>query len=111
MTTFFATMTYELTPETTPTARKLFRAELVGRRWQDRSEGALLPAGAVWARRAAPESDTTSDVHAACGNDLEVAAAAVLRAGHVIGLRRAWVHVSGGGTYGLVALRSGPDPA
>jgi hypothetical protein len=108
MTTFFATMTYELDASTDPVAKKLLVAELVGRRWQDRLDGALLPAGSVWARRAAPESDTTTDVHAACGKDLEAALAAVLATGRAIGLRRAWVHVSGGGTYGLVSLRSAP---
>ena len=66
MTTFYATMSYELEATTDPVARKLFRAELVGRRWQDRLEGALMPAGTVWALRDAPESETTTDVHAAC---------------------------------------------
>ncbi len=110
MTTFFATMSYELDPNTDPVAKKLFRAELVGRRWQDRLDGALMPAGTVWARRAAPESDTTTDVHAACGRDLEDALAAVRKTGRAIALRRAWVHVSGGGTYGLLHLRREEKP-
>src|SRR5262249_10327036 len=101
----FATMSYELDPATDPVAKKLFRAELVGRRWQDRLDAALMPASTVWARRAAPENQTTTDVHAACGRDLEDALSAVLKTGRTIGLRRAWVHVSGGGTYGLVELR------
>jgi len=109
MTTFFATMTYELDASTEPDARKLFRAELVGRRWQDRIEGALVPGTMVWARRAAPESETTVDVHAACGRDLDAALEAVLKTGRKIGLRRAWVHVSGAGTFGPVRLaKSGP---
>ena len=38
---FVATLTYELDPSTAPDARKLLRAELCGRRWQDRHEGRL----------------------------------------------------------------------
>src|SRR4051812_35012503 len=37
---FIATMSYELHNSTLPDARKLLRAELVGRRWQDRVRGA-----------------------------------------------------------------------
>jgi hypothetical protein len=104
MAVFYATISYELDPSTDPDARKLLRAELVGRRWQDRCEGALMPANTLWIRRSATETETTDDVHRACGEDLRRAAEAVVRTGHKIGIRRAWVQVSGAGTYGLVGV-------
>ena len=104
MTTFIATMSYELSADTAPDARKLLRAELVGRRWQDRCEGALMPANTVWIRRSAAPEHTTDDVHEACGRDLVAAAAAVAATGRSITLLRSWVQVSGAGTYGLAQL-------
>ena len=104
MSTFIATLSYELTPATAPDARKLLRAELVGRRWQDRCEGALMPAGTVWIRRSAEPEHTTDDVHEACGRDLFAAVAAVAATGRSIALVRAFVQVSGAGTYGLVPV-------
>jgi hypothetical protein len=101
---FYATMSYELDPTTEPEARKLLRAELVGRRWQDRVNGALMPANTVWIKRSAEDSETTTDVHAACARDLYAAARAVAATGRPIRVKRAWVHVSGGGTYGLVPI-------
>jgi hypothetical protein len=111
MATFIATLTYELHPATEPDARKLLRAELVGRRWQDRCQGALMPSGTVWIRRSAAETETTDDVHAACGRDLHAAVAAVARTGRPIALTHAWVQVSGAGTYGLVPLAEASGPA
>lgn len=104
MATFIATMSYELTPATPPDARKLLRAELVGRRWQDRRDGALMPANTLWIKRAAEPEHTTDDVHEACARDLFAAAAAVTAMGREVAVVRAWVQVSGAGTYGLVTL-------
>ncbi|MEP7122214.1 MAG: hypothetical protein ABJE95_14940 [Byssovorax sp.] len=102
MATFIATLSYELTKATSPDARKLLRAELVGRRWQDRRDGALMPANTLWIKRAADPEHTTDDVHEACARDLFAATAAVAAMGREIAVVRAWVQVSGAGTYGLV---------
>ena len=99
---FFATLTYELHPQTEPDAAKLLRAELVGHRWQDRFEGERMPANALWIKRTAEPGQTTDDVHAACGADLHRAVAAVAGMGKKIALVRAWVQVAGGGTFALV---------
>ena len=104
MATFFATLVYELDPKTDPDARKLLRAEMVGRRWQDKIDGRPLPATALFMRRAAPAEDTTDDVHRACGLDLQSAVDSVRKMGVSIELRRAWVQVTGAGTYGLVTV-------
>lgn len=98
---FYATLSYELHPTTPPDARKLLRAELCGRRWQDRHKAALMPSNTVWIERGAGDDETTDDVHAACVRDLREAAAAVARRGLPIRVVRAWVHVSGAGTCGL----------
>ncbi len=110
MTAFFATLTYELHPSTEADAAKLLRAELVGRRWQDRWEGGRLPANTVWIRRSAGEDENVDHVQAACATDLHKAAAAVAATGRKIAVVRAWVHVSGGGTFGTVPA-SPPPPA
>lgn len=99
---FIATMSYELHPQTEPDAAKLLRAELVGHRWQDRHEGEKMPANTLWIKRSAEPPQTTDDVHAACGEDLRRAVAAVAGMGKKIALLRAWVQVTGAGTYGLV---------
>lgn len=104
MATFIATMSYELTQGTPPDARKLLRAELVGRRWQDRRDGALMPVNTLWIKRAADPEHTTDDVHEACARDLFAAVAAVAAMGREIAVVRAWVQVSGAGTYGLVPV-------
>jgi hypothetical protein len=101
---FIATMTYELHPATDADARKLLRAELVGRRWQDRYNGASMPANTVWIKRSAGKDETVDHLHAACARELHEAVAAVALRGLTIKLTRAWVHVSGSGTYGLVPL-------
>ncbi len=105
---FIATLVYELDPTTPPEAQKLLRAELVGRRYNDRYEGKRLPANAVWIRRTAGDGETVDDLKARCGEELAAAVAAVARAGLAIRLVRAWAQVSGAGTYGLVEV---PSPA
>jgi hypothetical protein len=104
MRSFIASMVYELHPDTAPDAKKLLRAQLVGRRWQDTCEGAAMPSTAVWIRRSAEDSETTDDLHAACARDLHNAVAAVAKTGRAIRLVRAWIQVSGAGTHGLAPL-------
>ena len=101
---FVATLVYELHPQTEPDAAKLLRAEMVGRRWQDRHDGERLPATALWIRLTAEPHHTTDDVHAACAADLHKAVAAVAAMGKRIGLVRAWVQVTGAGTFGLIRI-------
>lgn len=103
---FYVTMSYELHPTTPAEARKLLRAELVGRKWQDRHKTALMPSSTLWILRAAGEDDTTDEVHAACVRELREAASAVARTGRPIQIVRAWLHISGGGGVGLVAPES-----
>ncbi|AUX47659.1 hypothetical protein SOCE26_091810 [Sorangium cellulosum] len=107
MRSFIATMVYDLHPDTPLESRKLLRAHLVGRRWQDRHDGAPMPQSAVWIRRSAEDDQTTDDLHAACARDLREAAAAVAQAGRPIQVMRVWIQVSGAGTYGLAR----PAPA
>ncbi len=107
---FVATLAYELHPQTEPDAAKLLRAEMVGRRWQDRYEGERMPANALWIRRTAEPNHTTDDVHAACAEDLRKAVTAVAAMGKRIGVVRAFVQVTGAGTFGLVPV-SPPSPA
>jgi hypothetical protein len=101
---FIATMTYELSSSTDNDARKLLRAELVGRRWNDRYDSAPMPSNTVWIRRQAGQGETTDHLHAACSRELVDAVAAVARRGLSITLVRAWVHVSGAGTFGAVLV-------
>jgi hypothetical protein len=51
--------------------------------------------------RSAADGETTSDVHDACAEDLKQAAEAVATNGQTIKVLRAWIQVSGGGSYGL----------
>lgn len=105
---FIATLTYELDPGVSPDARKLLRAELCGRRWQDRWEGRLMPAGCLWIRRTAGPGETVDDLKLACERELMEAAAAVEATGRPTRVRRAWVQVAGAGTWGLLGVeRSG----
>lgn len=99
---FVCTMSFELHPDVSDDARKLLRAELAGRRWLDRAEGLRLPSDAVFMLRSADDHETADDLHAACARDLRAAAEAVRRSGRLLVVTRAWVHVSGGGTYGPV---------
>ena len=101
MNTFSATMSYELAPTTPPEARKLLRAELVGRKWNDRHKTALMPSSTLWIVRSVSDDETTDAVHAACVRDLREAVAAVVRKGLPIQVVRAWFHISGGGAWSL----------
>jgi hypothetical protein len=105
MPTFIASMSYDVSDDTPAAARKLLRAELVGRRWHDRVRDRLMPQSAVWMERVASEGETTSLVHDQCAEDLRRAAAAVEQRGLTCRVTRAFIQVSGGGSYGL----AGPD--
>ncbi len=74
---FLATLAYELHPQTEPDAAKLLRAELVGRRWQDRKDGQKMPANCLWMPRTGEPHHTTDDLYAACADNLYKAVAAV----------------------------------
>ncbi|MCK6586395.1 MAG: hypothetical protein HUU21_07745 [Polyangiaceae bacterium] len=106
---FIATMSYELHPTTSSDARKLLRAELVGRRWNDRYDSAPLPSNTVWIKRTAGPGENTNHLHAACSSELLAAAAAVARRGLPIRVVRAWIHVSGAGTFGAALLPREPE--
>lgn len=97
---FMATMSYDVSPQTPEEARRLLRAELVGRRWQDRCQGAPLPGNTLWIRRAAGPDETTDHLHTACARELVEAAEAVAKRGLTISVTRSWIFVSGAGTYG-----------
>ncbi len=101
--TFTVTLSYELHPTTPPEARKLLRAELVGRKWNDRHRAALMPSNTLWITRAVGDDDTTDEVHVASVRDLREAAQAVARTGRPIQIVRAWLHISGGGAFSLAA--------
>jgi hypothetical protein len=107
---FTATLVYELHPQTEPDAARLLRAELVGRRWQDRYEGQRMPATALWIRRTPEPNQTTDDIHALCAADVHKAVAAVAAMGKRIALVRAFIQVTGTGTFGLVPLVEGGEP-
>jgi len=100
---FVCSMSYELDPSAAEEAKKLLRAELVGRRWRDRAGDRPLPRNTVWIFRSAGDDETADQVHDACTRDLKTAADAVRSAGLPVKVLRAWIHVSGGGTYGLAA--------
>jgi hypothetical protein len=99
---FYATLVYDLAPETPPEARKLLRAELAGRRWESKHRGRLTPSNTMWMKRSAGPQETTDHLHRACCRELEEAVAAVARRNLPIRLLRAWVHVSGAGTFGPI---------
>ena len=106
--TFFATMVYELDPLTAPDARKLLRAELCGRRWNDRFDGNLMPASALWIQRTAEPGENVDHLKAKCVRELEDAVTAVATK-RPIKLIRAWVQIAGAGTWGLVLPKGVPD--
>jgi hypothetical protein len=110
---FVASMTYDLSKDTPDDSRKLLRAELVGRRWRDRVKERLLPRNMVWMMRESHGDETTSDIHDHCAGELKAAAEAVRSMGRSCTVLRAWIQVSGGGTYGLAAdeERKGSPPA
>ena len=103
MRTFIASMSYELAADASPTARKLLRAELVGRRWKERLRDRPMPLGCLWIERGAGDDETTDDVHRRCAVDLRDAAQAVTLAGLPLRVLRAFIQVAGGGSYGLTA--------
>lgn len=99
---FVATVVYEFAPSTEPKAQKLFRAEMVGRRYKEQWEGLPLPKNTLWIRRTAEPSETVDDLKERCRLEVVGAAGAVRKAGLAIDLPAVWVHVMGGGTFGLV---------
>ena len=101
---FVATLAYELDPSTSPQAAKLLVAELVGRRYNDRFEGKRMPANVLWIRRAGEPTETVDDLKAKTAAELAAAAASVARAGLPIRVVRAWIQVTGAGTFGLVEI-------
>ncbi|MFP6685572.1 MAG: hypothetical protein VB934_12700 [Polyangiaceae bacterium] len=101
---FIASMSYELSSATSAVAHKLLRAQLVGRRWQDRCKDRLMPRNTVWMLREGTGKQTTSTIHDDCAEELKDAAEAVAASGHDIEVLRAWIQVSGGGTFGLAPL-------
>jgi len=105
--TFFATMVYELDPLTPPEARKLLRAELVGRRWNDRFDGHLMPESTMWIRRTTEPGENVDHLKARCVRELEDAVDAVAKR-RPITLVRAWVQIAGAGTWGLVLPKGEP---
>jgi hypothetical protein len=109
MAKFVCSMTYDLSSDTSEEARQLLRAELVARRWSDRVKERALPRSAVWALRSAEGDETTSAIHDKCTRDLRLAAMAVRAGGRAITVLRAWIHVSGGGTYGLAGADAFKD--
>ena len=99
---FFATLTYELDPMTPPDARKLLRAELVGRRWNDRFDGHLMPADTLWINRTAEPGETVDHLKAKSVRELYDAVESVKKKGRTIVLVRGWVQIAGAGTWGLI---------
>lgn len=98
---FIATMSYELSADTPPDARKLLRAELVGRRYKDMVRDRRMPRHTVWIERSAEDDQTTGDLHDLCAAELRASAAAVAKTGRPIRVLRAFIQVAGGGTFGL----------
>lgn len=102
---FVATVVYEFAAATEPKAQRLFRAEMVGRRYKEQWEGEPLPKNALWVRRTTEQGETVDDLKERCRLEVVGAAAAVRKAGLGIELTSVWVHVMGGGTFGLVDAR------
>jgi hypothetical protein len=95
-------MSYEVSADTSDDAKKLLRAELVGRRWRDRERDRIMPRQAVFCvRNVSDDRQTTDTLHTLCATELRDAAAAVARAGLPIRITRAFIHVAGAGTFGL----------
>jgi hypothetical protein len=103
---FVATLAWELDATSSPQAARLLVAELVGRRYLDRFEGKRLPAHTVWIRRNVEAGENVDDLRLRCAAELRAAVAAVARAGLPIRLVRAWVQVTGAGTYGLIEVEA-----
>lgn len=101
MRTFTASMSFELSADTSSQARQLLIAELVGRRWQERIGERRLPRSTLLLRRSLEDQQTTDDLHRLCAVDLRNAARAVVAAGLPLRVLRAFIQVAGAGTYGL----------
>jgi hypothetical protein len=99
---FTGTLVYELDPTTSADARKLLRAELVGRRWNDRYENKRMPDNCLWIRRNLEPGENVDDLAARARRELHAAVEAVARTGLKIRLVRGWVQITGAGTYGLI---------
>lgn len=99
---FTGTLVYELDPTTSADARKLLRAELVGRRWNDRYEGKRMPDNCLWIRRNLEPGENVDDLAARGRKELHAAVEAVARTGLKIRLVRGWIQITGAGTWGLV---------
>ncbi len=99
---FIASISYDVSPDASPQARKLLLAEMVGRRWLDRCAGNRLPANTLWIKRTANEDDTTRTIYKGCSLDLQKAVQAVRNTGRTLSVRRVWIQVSGAGTFGVV---------
>ncbi len=102
---FVASVVYEFAQSTEGKAQKLFRAEMVGRRYKEQWEGQPLPKNALWIRRTTEPSETVDDLKERCRLEVVSAVGAVRKAGLVIEVTSVWVHVMGGGTFGLVDAR------
>ena len=98
---FVATLVYETDDATSKEARKLLRAELVGRRYNDHFEGKRMPEGCLWIRRSAEPHETVDDLKRKCQEELRSAVAAVSARGLPVRVSRVWLQVSGAGTFGL----------
>ncbi len=103
---FVATVVYEFAPSTEARAQKLFRAEMVGRRYKEQWEGLPLPRNALWIRRTTEPNETVDELKERSRVEVMSAVNAVRKAGLPIELTAVWVHVMGGGTFGLVDTRT-----
>lgn len=99
---FVATVVYELDPSTSVEAQKMLRAELVGRRYNDRFEGTPLPKNSVWIQRSRGPDETVDTLKDRSAEELRAAVAAVAKMGLPIRLVRGWIHISGAGTWGPI---------
>lgn len=104
---FIASMTFEVSPATAEPARRLLVAELVGRRWFDRVRDRRMPQNCLWTKKKIGPDQNTSHIHRACAEELETCAARVRDRGHTLEVRRAFIQVAGGGTYGLAPPPTG----
>lgn len=103
---FIASMTFELGPGTSEPARRLLVAELVGRRWFDRVRERRMPKNCLWTKKKIGPDQNTGHIHTACAEELEACAERVRARGHELSVRRAFIQVAGGGTYGLAPADS-----
>lgn len=98
---FFVTLAYEVDPKTPVDAQRLLRAELVGRRYFEAHEGKKLPAHCLWAPRSREPGETVDHVSRRCEAELVAAVSAVRKMGFKIRVPRAFIQVTGAGTFGV----------